>query len=521
MKIFKLLAVSSVFLLVYPMGAISGSISGNLVMPTPYSQSSDMTVNVRAFSNDDPVPRQNVIVITAAEAAAGFSKSFSITGLLNGVNYSVQYDCNSFASLEECKNIVPRTHYLANGQSTVRIENAPTFSGSNDTTGLDFQVLVGNTITGTVFLPSGTAPAVGLTYSVSAQTVNAPIATLTVGSNLIAAGNASQTYKVTIPNDNSEDWTIGYICTDGGHCDNFLPFGFRKSGATNDTVENVADADSLAGNIDSPGQDMTLLEGFSISGTLSVPAAVTQASGLTVNIGVQDDNNASTTFETIVTIPQNETSIDYLVTVSLDAGADWALKYSCNTVASPIDCAPYITEAFYDESEATNTTANIANLDTLGGGVSHTNIDMAMIGGNSITGKLILSEGVAPVGGISFTVRAVDVGFNGNFVSSVTIAEGDSEVDYLINVDDDDANNYRMNFNCTETITIICNSLSDLRFYDANSGDTVNIEGDAGTLVGDLSHTNIDMVVLSSALNPALCVPIKTAGSSSIALICL
>ena len=507
---------------------VAGSISGNLVLPPALTITEDMRITVSAVSDDDPNPNFDNIDITIAEAATGgVSKSFSISGLMSGINYTIQYDCKANFSLTACQNIVTRGFYLAIDQTTVRVEEASIFSGTSVTSGINLPVLTGKSITGTMSLPSGLAPAGGVTYSVRAQATVAPtsLLSLEVGSNIIVENTGSGTFKVTIPDDMDESWTIGYRCTPSNtHCfNNYIPTGYRKSGASNDTVEAKTDADILAGNVDSSSQDMTFLEGYSISGTISVPTPVTEASGLVVNIRVQD---TPITFGTSVTIPQGETQTTdpYNITVSLDGTANWTVKYTCNTVASNIDCEPYITEAFYDDSEPTNTTTNTANKDTLDGGVSHNSIDMTLLSGDSISGKLQLSAGVAPVGGIAFTMSIVDTtGTFGNAITSVlTIPEGGTEVAYLINVEKNAANSYLVNFDCKDTITIICNKLSSkIGYYDSLTGNTVTVLGDATEIVGSAPPlTNIDLIVESSALLNELCVPVKT-NAGGVAVFCL
>lgn len=501
--------------------AASGSISGNLIMPTPYSQSIDMTIIVLAYSPDDITPRQHQLTITTAEAVAGFTKAFTISGLLSGKTYTLQYDCNSFSSLEACKNIVPRGYYKATGQTIVRAENASTFSGDLVYSAINLPVLSGESVTGTMSLPDGTL-ASDLTYSIRAQSVAEPTIMLTVGRNVITAGDSSDNYKITIPDDASEDWTIGYICTDGGSCNDFLPFGYHKSSITNETVEDRASADSLAGDASHSSKDMTLLSGYTISGTLTAPQPVTDAGGMPVRVIVAASNNALVVFDTQINIPIAGTTADYSVTVSLDGTADWSVRYSCSTSSSPIDCANYVSQGFYDSSvNITNATPNSIDAELLAGGGSHANIDFSLLTGNSISGKLQLSAGQAPAGGIAFTVYATNIlGGGGSFLTTTTINEGETEADYRINVGPDGASSYRVNFDCTETITVICNDLSDKRYYDATPGVTVDVEGDADPLAGGIDHIDINMEVESSALVAGLCVPIKTS-TGGIAIVCL
>ena len=143
-----------------------------------------------------------------------------------------------------------------------------------------------------------------------------------------------------------------------------------------------------------------------------------------------------------------------------------------------------------------------------------------MLTGSSIRGKLILSHAAAPAGGINFTVRARNISGGNSFTQSVSMAEGNSEVAYTINVPTDATKNYRVHFDCVETLTPVCETLSDVRYYDAASGNTVNTEDAAAPLSGATSHVDIDLIVDSASLLGETCFPLIS-GGGGLAAICL
>jgi hypothetical protein len=255
---------------------------------------------------------------------------------------------------------------------------------------------------------------------------------------------------------------------------------------------------------------------------LSAPANVTNSGGMRVALIVRAANVPSDTYRVYVVIPQGENEVDYSVTVSAvdDNNIKWTVRYECQVFATPIECANYLTQGHYDNSGTVVGFNDVANPSYLDSGQSHPNIDLAMLVGSSIKGNLVLSDGKAPAGGINFWVRAHNTtGDVSQFATPVKIPEGASEAAYQINVDNDVTHAYRVFFDCNENVTAICLELSDMRYYDGNSGATVDIEGDAEALPGGSSYENIDMIVQSQKLANEMCLPIKA--GDGFAIVCL
>lgn len=525
MALFKRILLLVALLLAH-VSAFAGSISGNLTIPVPITTlTSDMQIRIRADSPGHVGTRLVVqLTITAAEASSGTPKPFALNNLQSGANYTLSYECTGSSFPEPCKEVVARAYYHASGTPVIRGGDAATFDGNSVHASIDIPLQTGKAITGTLSLPSGNAPAGGIEYRILARTLTAPQEELVVAYNQIDEGDTGGNFKITIPDDASENWVLGYRCWTGVSpaCNDYLQFGYYKSGAANNTVEKVTDAEPLAGNANHSGKNISLLEGFTVSGTLSAPANVIEPGGMRVALIIRAVNVPSDTYRTYVVIPQGSDEVDYSVTVSPvdDNNIKWTVRYECQIFATPLECANYLTQGHYDNSGTVVDFNDVVTSSYLDSGQSYPDIDLTMLAGSSVKGSLMLSAGKAPAGGIDFWVRAHNtVGGVSQFATPVTIPEGASEAAYQINVDNNATHAYRVFFDCNENVTAICLELSDMRYYDANSGATVDIEGDAAALPGGSSYENIDMIVESPKLANEMCLPIKT--GAGFAIVCL
>ena len=329
-------------------------------------------------------------------------------------------------------------------------------------------------------------------------------------------------YQIMIPDDACETWTVGYDCVSSA-CDDFLQNGYFNSNATNTTVELRTDSEILPGDQNSTDIDLTLLTGFTISGTLSIPSPPVEAEGIQLSMRARDVNNVNNRGTELITIPQGASSVPFEITIPQDASSQWVIRYDCQAGLTPVECNKYINVGYYDSSVAgTMTSADFNNAELLTGGQSHSGVDFSIITGSSITGKLILSDGVAPAGGKSFRLSAINTSGSGGVVSAqIEIAENQSEVDFQLNIDTDVSKQWRVSFDCIEVFTPVCLEIADQGYFDAAIGSTVDDPANAVSLAGGMDHSNINLLVESSALRTQdLCLPIK-ASNGALAVVCL
>lgn len=498
---------------------LSGTISGNIVFPTPYSQTGNIALILRISSLNSTHSAQQSLVVNDTDAVAGHTVPFSLT-TLNGENYVLQYSCNSFTHLEPCKNIVQKAYYddASGGQAILRMEEAQVIAGTTGASGLNFPLLTGNIITGTMSLPSGMPPAGGLKYQILASTVTAPTARLFVGSNVIADTASAGTFQIMIPNDVGESWILEHSCTTAGAaCDSYLPIAYYQSTAANTTVDDIANAQALPGDSDSTNKNMTFLTGPVISGNVIVPSAVTSMAGIRVRVIIQNEMNLADTFENSVVIAQGQTTEPYSLTVLQDSGINWLVRYDCDTSATPDECNKYLTQGYYSNS---GTQELRSNADTLLGGESHMDKHLTLLNAFSISGSLKLSAGLAPAGGITVIVNATETsGIGGNFNDMVLIPEGAAGAAFQINIDSNVNRLLRLSYDCSETISPICNKLTDQGFYNHADGTTVSLPEDATPIPGGLDTSGIILTVGSDVLADDMCLPIKT--GAGLAVVCL
>ena len=156
--------------------AQAGSISGQLKLPTPYAQTGNMNIFVRASSTTTNHSRQQLVMISPAQASPGSLINFSITGLNNTEDYRLFYSCQDFTFPEPCENIVVRAFYKATNQSVFRQAEASIFSGASDHSNIELPIMTGNTISGALNYPDmQSAPAGGLQLSIILFTVEQPV----------------------------------------------------------------------------------------------------------------------------------------------------------------------------------------------------------------------------------------------------------------------------------------------------------------------------------------------------------
>lgn len=505
----------------------AGSISGNLKLPTPYSQTGDMQIRVLARSTSTNHFRSQTLTITAAQASAGALFAFSVSSLNDAEFYQLVYSCQPFTFPKPCEKIVSRAYYKATNQSVFRSAEAAIFAGSADHPSLELPIMLGKIISGSINIPgSQMAPIDGIKVGINAFTVNSPVTALSVD-GFIEEGQPMDTYQIMIPDDFAETWEIGYRCegfrNPNGACEDFLTAGYFNSTATNTTAELRVNAEDLPGDLDSPGINMTLLSGFTITGILSIPSPPTEAAGIQLTMSARDANNAANNATDSINIAMGAGSETFEITIPKEEDADWRIRYDCEATVTPVECSKYIDVGYFDSSvSGSMTSTNIMNATQLVGGESHSGINFSIISGFAISGKLMLSDGVAPAGGISFTVNAqITSGGSGNVLSQISIPEGQSETSFRLNVDTDASKMWRVGFDCLDVFTPVCLEIADVGYYDATTGQTVETPEGAASLAGGMDHPNIVLTVESSALQPdEICVPIR-ASNNAIAVLCL
>ncbi len=356
-------------------------------------------------------------------------------------------------------------------------------------------------ITGTLSLPSGpTAPPGGLRIFVQAKNLNGSEFASTNG--LMAAGSNNLPYTLNIPDDPAASWRVSISCahsiTPG--CLEYVEGGYFKSGISGSLAYKAEDATPLAGGAAGHNNiDMTLLDGHSVSGSITMPSGTgsAPAGGLDVKIYARQEPLGGYSMNHVFTIPENQNSVPFLLTVPDDPAMNFVVRYSCESSA---ECqSRYVSNGFYRSGVSGNTVESSVNAQQFIANTARLGLDMVFLTGASISGSISLPSGVAPAGGVSIHVIAIDTnGGSLNCVDKVVIPAGTNTIDYRLNCSNDNSASWRVHYFCNSLVTpAACADYFNLAYY-SDTG-TVAAAGDATPLAGGVGHSNINMTLFSTA----------------------
>lgn len=322
------------------------------------------------------------------------------------LTYHVGYNCTS-NNHTFCFNNYVRTGFFDSDVAGGTVETfgeAEVLAGDTSRTDVNMTFLTGSTISGEISLPSGTAPAGGISIQVSASDINQ--SSLPALTNItINQGSDSEIYSINAPNDNGADWRISYFCnsiaTPVG-CLPYFGYGFFDADTpVTTTTDNFNQADLLAGGQNYSDIGMTLLTTTSISGTVTLdlsddPNLIAPAGGLDVTVFATNTSGGGVSEQVDVHIAEGNISTPYSINLPDVATNNWEIYYFCSEPASGDPCAKFSPVGYYDMDAPGTTTTDISQADTLTGGVNHTNIVMTLF---QITTELLCFPIVSKNGG--------------------------------------------------------------------------------------------------------------------------
>ncbi|MCP5149224.1 MAG: thrombospondin type 3 repeat-containing protein [Chromatiales bacterium] len=451
--------------------ALPGSIAGTVALPSGTAPSPIALEVVAREVGGSGVRSVAVEIGTGASSVAYLVP----TSGDSGSSWTVSYEC-----VGDCPGFLDVGFHATSG--TVATAGAATaLAGGTTHTAIDLELLAADVISGTISLPSGTAPPGGVTARIRAEdTASSSQVEVEV---TIAEGTDSVAYAIDVAPDGDALWRVRYFCQSG--CDGLLAGGLLGVAGT---VADEADAALLPGNASYPGSDLTLLAADVISGTISLPGLDTApVGGVTVRVSAVD-TLGDAVLSTDVTIAESTSSIAYQITVPSDSGASWRVGYTCVG-----GCSGYVA-GFFSTVPSTGSVLALADATLLSGGADHAGIDMTLIEARTISGTVSLEGGqVAPAGGAAITVEALGPG-GASVSDAVTIPQGANAAPYTLEVPPDPAAQWRVRYTCF--LVAACDGFLDTAFH-ASTGMVASF-GEATPLAGDQNHAGIDLVVLDA-----------------------
>ncbi len=375
---------------------------------------------------------------------------------------------------------------------------ADSLSGGTDHSEIDVTLIGGNTITGSVALPAGaTAPAEGISCEI--DLINAESSgTMHFETVTMAAGDSSALYSISIPSDSSASFSVAYWCS----VDDYLSSGYYAAAGT--TWKN-SEADSVPGGQDHSGINLTLLTGNTITGTIALPTGTAPAGGSRVYIYAKSN---SRTYSTTVTINEGSSSAPYSIAAVLpDPSLTMTVYYSYYN----IDDDTYIGKGYYT---AAGTVWDQNAATPLTGGQNHTDINLTLLTGNTISGTIALPSGTAPAEGIQVYIGTLD-SRNGAIINQepIQIMGGSNSAAYSIPIPSDSAVSFAVRYRYSNW------DGPYLRMgYHASAG-TAWSEQRASQLTGGQDHSGINLTLLTgNTISGTVTLPSGTAPAGGTAV---
>ncbi|MDX9833732.1 MAG: hypothetical protein RBT36_00780 [Desulfobulbus sp.] len=182
-----------------------------------------------------------------------------------------------------------------------------------------------NTISGSVSLPSGTAPAGGLQIGVYAVNQDGSTGEVSYTSGTIPNGQTKVPYTLSVPSLVNAQWLIYYVY--GGN-EAYVRNGYYSS-TTGTLWQPKPAATPLPGGQDYKNINLTLLTGKTISGSVSLPSGTITADDVYIVVTAADIQNGPEyeNVSTSVVIKAGQASASYRLRVVPNANASWQVSY--------------------------------------------------------------------------------------------------------------------------------------------------------------------------------------------------
>ncbi len=271
-------------------------------------------------------------------------------------------------------------------------DNGSPVSGGTDHNDINLTLIRAKTISGSLSLPNGQTAHDDMCFTINAKSAQGSFARR-MG---IESNQTDGDYTIKIPDDGNVGWKIFFNHLES--CQWWSPptdypywgVGFYADGHT---VLHEEDAASLQGGQDYTDIDMTVSEGYTLSGSITLPDNRTASNDIKLFIRAEikgSSNNdpmhpgfgygygAPMTFadESLVyrsiTIPRGQSSTSYTLTISPETNIEWNVQYTCTE-----GCSGYNSPGYYKTN--TETTDNPALATPLQGGEEHSGINLILL----------------------------------------------------------------------------------------------------------------------------------------------
>ncbi|MCX7922660.1 MAG: carboxypeptidase regulatory-like domain-containing protein [Clostridia bacterium] len=477
------------------------SISGTLSLPgSDVAPQGGLEVNIGAY-NDNGTPQDHYDDyyvgrwVTIPEGASTVNYTLRLPLGIAG-SYAINYRLSS-----PSVKYLDSAFYSTNGTVPGIGKATPVGLTNSNTSGINFSILTGKVISGTLALPgTNVAPVKGIQVSISAQADNNTpdnhMDDYGIGNMLIIPeGSNSIDYSLTVP-EGIGAFKVGYRI-EQQEAASYVREGFF---GVNGTVINYDEAEPVDVSFGNRSNiNIAIMAGKTISGTVSLPGTdVAPEGGTRVTIEAVNDSGTPEIWEDDfrifleVAIPGGSNAANYSITVPPSITGQYRINYYLESTAD------YVKQGYYSINGTVPTDKQATAFDLSGG--SKTGINLILLKGKTISGTIALpGVDVAPQGGMSLeliskiynnTATGGDIGYGTSIW--VKIPEGNKSASYTITVPDSIVGTYKLIYRLSEQPET--NYIREA--YYSSNGTVLGFE--AATALdlsnGNLSGINMDLI---------------------------
>lgn len=412
---------------------IKGSIiTGTISLPDGGTAQSSLPLRVEASGDN-----RKTIAVTCLEIPAGSSTAQYKIVIPSDVTISGYYLGCMFNSSETSGYIREEFYSNSSGVTFDKRQASLLNSGTNYGS-IDFTLAKGKVISGSISLPNGAiAPAGGLNVYIGADDVTDPYSWYSMGytSIFISEGQTSTAYSLVVPANNpGGGYRIRYNMS---NIPGYVREGCYNNGTTVPYFNSPFLVDVSSG--DASNINLTIMQGFVISGTVSRPAGESTSDNIQVDVYARSDNGTpeygGDDYNTgcNVLIPAGSSQADYSLTVP---NGSYYVNYSMYNNTAYIGEGYYSVNSLgegYTAAEFSNAAPVVIN------NSAATNVNLTLLKGTFISGTIVLPNGaVAPAGGIRVRVevdkRAGEYSWSSVSSYEIVIGENENSKEFAISV---------------------------------------------------------------------------------------
>lgn len=398
---------------------VGNTISGTVTLPEGLTAPEDgLYVEVSA-RNESNYSGSSTAFIPAGGNSVGYAVPVPIDADLS---WEISYSFYGAEGTDLARCL--RAGYYSVSGTLWRADLATLVPGGANRTGIDLDLLLGKTISGTVSRPSGqsTDSGVFLFYIIAENALESFWSDYME----IESGASSTAYSVIVPADATAAWTVRCYCLDS----NYLRNGYYSASGTQ---WRPTLATPVQGGIDQTGIDLNLLVGTkTISGTISLPGVDSRGQLVYVYVSDRNDLDNPVSSSDAIILGGGMASTMYSLSVPADADVSWTVWYQGDGDDPFFDKSKYIIMGYYNTS-GTQWRADAAT--PLAGGDNWSGIDMVLLRPTTISGTVFLPTGqTAPAGGTAVSVQVSDQTNMDALAGSryVTVPGGKAFTDYSV-----------------------------------------------------------------------------------------